>query len=54
MLPEDLLPVNSLPSYDKILKEDGVIEFKTDNRELFEFSLEEVPEAWLEASGAYI
>ena len=34
-----------LARYDKILKEDGVIEFKTDNRELFEFSLEEVPEA---------
>ena len=34
-----------LARYDKVLKEDGVIEFKTDNRELFEFSLEEVPEA---------
>ena len=34
-----------LARYDKILKEDGVIEFKTDNRELFEFSLEEVTEA---------
>ena len=33
-----------LARYDKILKEDGVIEFKTDNRELFEFSLEEVKE----------
>ena len=31
--------------YDKILKEDGTIEFKTDNRGLFDFSLEEVPEA---------
>lgn len=30
--------------YDKILKEDGVIEFKTDNRPLFDFSLEEIPE----------
>lgn len=30
--------------YDKILKPDGVIEFKTDNRELFEFSLEEIPQ----------
>lgn len=34
-----------LARYDKILKKDGVIEFKTDNRELFDFSLEEVPEA---------
>lgn len=30
--------------YDKILKADGVIEFKTDNRELFDFSLEEIPQ----------
>ena len=28
--------------YDKILSFDGVVEFKTDNRPLFEFSLEEV------------
>ena len=34
-----------LSRYDKILKEDGTIEFKTDNRGLFNFSLEEVPEA---------
>ncbi|HIX28707.1 MAG TPA: tRNA (guanosine(46)-N7)-methyltransferase TrmB [Candidatus Blautia stercoravium] len=33
-----------LERYDRILKEDGVIEFKTDNRELFEFSLEEIQE----------
>lgn len=30
--------------YDRILKSDGVIEFKTDNRELFDFSLEEIPQ----------
>lgn len=30
--------------YDMILKEDGIVEFKTDNRELFEFSLEEIQE----------
>ena len=30
--------------YDKILAFDGVVEFKTDNRELFEFSLKEVKE----------
>lgn len=29
--------------YHQILKEEGVVEFKTDNRELFEFSLEEAP-----------
>ena len=34
-----------LARYDKILKEDGTIEFKTDNRGLFDFSLEEVAEA---------
>ena len=34
-----------LGRYDKILKKDGVIAFKTDNRQLFDFSLEEVPEA---------
>ena len=34
-----------LGRYDKILKKDGVIEFKTDNRPRFDFSLEEVPEA---------
>lgn len=28
--------------YDKILAYDGVVEFKTDNRDLFEFSLEQV------------
>ena len=30
-----------LERYDRVLAEDGQIEFKTDNRELFEFSLEE-------------
>lgn len=30
--------------YNKILKPDGIIEFKTDNRELFDFSLEEIPQ----------
>lgn len=34
-----------LVRYDKILAGDGVIEFKTDNRDLFDFSLEEAPEA---------
>ena len=31
-----------LARYEKILISEGVVEFKTDNRELFEFSLEEV------------
>lgn len=41
-----------LERYDQILVPEGRVEFKTDNRDLFEFSLEEVKEAgWtLEAS----
>ena len=31
--------------YDGILKKDGIVEFKTDNDLLFQFSLEQVPEA---------
>ncbi len=31
--------------YDSILKEDGIVEFKTDNDLLFEFSLDQVKEA---------
>ncbi len=34
-----------LKRYDKILSEDGILEFKTDNQDLFTFSLGEVPEA---------
>ena len=33
-----------LARYEKVLISEGVVEFKTDNRELFEFSLEEVKE----------
>ena len=33
-----------LERYDQILAEDGQVEFKTDNRGLFEFSLQEVEE----------
>ncbi|MEY8339416.1 tRNA (guanosine(46)-N7)-methyltransferase TrmB [Lachnospiraceae bacterium 62-35] len=37
-----------LEVYDKILKSDGEVEFKTDNRPLFEFSLESVRESgWI-------
>ncbi len=36
---------NFLNIYDKILQADGTIEFKTDNRSLFDFSLYEVSES---------
>jgi tRNA (guanine-N7-)-methyltransferase len=37
-----------LGKYNLCLKKDGEVIFKTDNRELFDFSLEEVKEAgWL-------
>lgn len=31
--------------YDKVLKKDGVVEFKTDNQGLFDYSLQSIPEA---------
>jgi len=34
-----------LARYNQCLKKDGIIEFKTDNRDLFDFAVEEVPEA---------
>lgn len=34
-----------LAVYDQILDREGVIEFKTDNQELFQFSLESIPQA---------
>ena len=34
-----------LERYEKILPEEGLVEFKTDNRDLFEFSLEEIRSA---------
>ena len=40
-----LTSVQFLKRYDTILKEDGVVEFKTDNDDLFEFSVEQAPEA---------
>ena len=40
-----LTSVPFLTQYDKVLAKDGVVEFKTDNRGLFEFSLEQVEEA---------
>ena len=49
--PKDRHAARRLPSrqflerYDRILKKDGVIEFKTDNRDLFAFAEEEVAES---------
>lgn len=40
-----LTSVQFLAQYDKVLAKEGVVEFKTDNRPLFEFSLEQVEEA---------
>ena len=41
-----------LEQYDKVLHRDGVVEFKTDNRLLFEFSLEQVEEAGWQLLGS--
>lgn len=49
--PKDRHAKRRLPSrqflkrFDTILSKDGTIEFKTDNRDLFDFALSEVPEA---------
>lgn len=49
--PKDRHAKRRLPSrqflerYNHILKKDGVVEFKTDNEGLFDFALEEIPEA---------
>ncbi len=49
--PKDRHAKRRLPSrqflarFDRILKKDGVIEFKTDNRGLFDFAVDELPEA---------
>ena len=40
-----------LAQYDKVLTPEGVVEFKTDNRLLFDFSLEQVEEAGWELLG---
>lgn len=43
-----LTSIQFLAQYDRILAEKGVLEFKTDNRPLFEFSLEQIEEAeWI-------
>lgn len=38
-----------LSKYDQFLKKDGVLEFKTDNKDLFDFALEELSPAGWEA-----
>ena len=49
--PKDRHAKRRLPSaeflnrYDSILKKDGRLEFKTDNRELFDFAVEQLPVA---------
>lgn len=49
--PKDRHAKRRLPSrdylarYDQILKKNGIIEFKTDNRDLFEFAIRELPYA---------
>ena len=49
--PKDRHAKRRLPSgrflarFANILKKDGIIEFKTDNRDLFDFALEEAPQA---------
>lgn len=43
-----LTSVQFLRQYEKVLEPTGIVEFKTDNRLLFEFSLEQVEEAgWI-------
>ncbi len=58
--PKDRHAKRRLPSreflkrYDSFLKKDGVLEFKTDNRELFDFALKELPFAgWETVSVTY-
>lgn len=46
-----LTSVQFLAQYDKVLNREGNIEFKTDNRALFEFSLEQVKEAGWNLTG---
>lgn len=54
--PKDRHAKRRLPSkeflarYDQILKTDGTIEFKTDNRGLFDFAVEELPHSCFKAT----
>lgn len=53
--PKDRHAKRRLPSkgflarYDQFLKKEGVLEFKTDNKDLFDFALAQLPEAGWEA-----
>lgn len=55
--PKDRHAKRRLPSkefllrYDQFLKKDGILEFKTDNKDLFDFALEELPAAGWETVG---
>lgn len=49
-----LTSTNFLTLYDKILKKDGYLQFKTDNRPLFDFSLEQLKESgWIQDEVSY-
>ena len=49
-----LTSVEFLERYEKVLRPEGMLEFKTDNTELFNFSLEQVKEAgWMLQSFTY-
>lgn len=47
-----LTSVQFLAQYEKVLPPNGLVEFKTDNRPLFEFSLEQIEEAGWNLLGA--
>lgn len=43
-----------LARYEEVLKDDGIVEFKTDNADLFQFSLEEYKEAgWIKVAETF-
>ena len=49
-----LTSVNFLEHYDKILRPDGFLQFKTDNRPLFDFSLEQLAKAgWIQDEATF-
>ena len=49
-----LTSVNFLERYDKILRPDGFLQFKTDNRPLFDFSLEQLAKAgWIQDEATF-
>ena len=42
---KQFISIENRINHDQILKKDGIIEFKTDNQDLFRYSLESIPEA---------